>query len=105
MAIQGVCKACGFSPTLDYLCLRCTEKERDAAILKNGEQAKAIRNVQRALERNDNREINMGEAWALIKEAVGVVEKRLPAIGCPSCGMAFTPSKPSDLRCRECERS
>lgn len=34
------------------------------------EQARAIRNVQRAVERNENREINMGEAWALVKEAV-----------------------------------
>lgn len=33
-------------------------------------QARAIRNVQRAVERNENRELNMGEAWALIKEAV-----------------------------------
>jgi len=38
--------------------------------LQIGEQARALRNVQRALQRNENREINMGEAWALIKEAV-----------------------------------
>jgi hypothetical protein len=44
--------------------------ELDAMKLQIGEQAKAIRNVQRALIRNENREINMGEAWALITEAV-----------------------------------
>lgn len=34
------------------------------------EEARVIRNIERAIERNENREINMGEAWALIKEAV-----------------------------------
>jgi hypothetical protein len=35
-----------------------------------GEQARIIRNVQRAVQRNENRELNMGDAWMLIKEAV-----------------------------------
>lgn len=61
-----------------------------SANLQNGEQAKAIRNVQRALERNENREINMGEAWALIKEAVGVTEKRIICdCGEPGCNMLY----------------
>lgn len=40
MGIQGVCKTCGFSPTLDYACLRCTEKARDAALGVIGEMMK-----------------------------------------------------------------
>jgi hypothetical protein len=48
--------------------------EMERLKLQLGEQAKAIRNVQRALKRNENREINMGQAWELIKEAVA--EKR-----------------------------
>lgn len=34
MGIEGKCGKCGFSPTLDYSCLRCTEKERDQALLQ-----------------------------------------------------------------------
>jgi hypothetical protein len=61
------------------------KEKLEGAYLKNGEQAKAIRNVQRALERNENREINMGEAWALIKEAVGVTGKPICDCGEPGC--------------------
>lgn len=42
MGIQGTCKECGFSPTLDYVCLRCVEKERDAALLKVEGMGKAF---------------------------------------------------------------
>lgn len=42
----------------------------EALELHMGEQARIIRNVQRAVERNANRELNLGDAWALIKEAV-----------------------------------
>jgi hypothetical protein len=42
----------------------------EALELHVGEQARIIRNVQRAVQRNENRELNLGDAWALIKEAV-----------------------------------
>jgi len=79
-------------------------KERAiAAELKNGEQARAIRNVQRALERNENREINMGQAWELIKEAVAVKRKcekhnwqpdlsRGPGSYCQNCNEVWLPT-------------
>lgn len=41
MGIEGRCDVCGFQPTLDYSCLRCTERERDAALL----QVDGLRNI------------------------------------------------------------
>lgn len=57
-------------PEVHGHCVPCLIEKLDAANLRVGEQARAIRNVQRALQRNENREINVGDAWALIKEAV-----------------------------------
>lgn len=50
--------------------VREIEGENERLKAKIREWARAIRNVQRAVERNENRELNLGEAWVLIKEAV-----------------------------------
>lgn len=42
MGIEGKCDVCGFWPTYDYNCIRCTERERDAALLEKERLEKEI---------------------------------------------------------------